>query len=75
MPHRIEIINNALAMIGLTACNLLILTTWFSWFTAIPVILSTLYWIGKIKRDVQVNHNGSFKEYFKYLIGYLKKND
>ena len=44
---------------------------YISFLTAIPIVLSTVYWIVKIKKTIEKDHNNSFKEFLKYLI---KKN-
>ena len=39
--------------------------------TIIPTILATLFWCGKIKKEVDTKHDGSF---IKYLKAIVKKN-
>ena len=74
MPHRIELIGNLFEVIFLTIFNTLIFITWMSFFAAIPIFISTIYGIGRIKRDIDKYHDGKILEYMKFLIGKGKKN-
>ena len=74
MPHRLQIIGVLLESFFLTIINAMILITWFSMLSAIPIILSSLWSIGRIKRDIDKYHNGVTMDYLKYLVGKVKKN-
>ena len=68
MPDRLIPLLDSLFM---TIMPLFIYFASFSMLTIIPIILSSLWWITKIKRDVVKFHNGSYKEWFKAIV---KKN-
>ena len=74
MPHRILMIGNLFEVLFLTLFNAFLFITWATVFAAIPIIVSTVYGIGRIKRDIDKYHEGKPLEYFKYLIGRAKKN-
>lgn len=74
MPERIHVLTHFIEVVFLTALNLFFVITWVSVITVIPLLFSTIYSIGRIKRDVDKYHNGSLKEYTKYLFGKAKKN-
>jgi hypothetical protein len=68
MPERIlpilDLIFMTFVTIGLFVMSLSLLTL-------LPTILATLFWFGKIKREVDKNHNGKFIDYLKSIV---KKN-
>lgn len=80
MPQRIQMIVNLLEVFFLNMFNAIILVfvpiiiSWMSVFAFIPIIISSVYGFGRIKRDVDKYHDGKPMEYFKYLIGKGKKN-
>ena len=71
MPYKIQAIAIIFEAVTLTVVNAIIFISWMTLFSAIPIILSSIYSINRIKRDVDKHHNGSFIEYLKYLV---KKN-
>lgn len=74
MPQRIEIIGHLFEVILLTTVNIFLFITWTTFFAGIPIFISTVYGIGRIKRDIDKYHNGKLSEYLNYLIGRAKKN-
>ena len=74
MPHRIELISHLLEVLFLNFINFIILLTFMNVLASIPIILSIIYSLGKIKRDIEKYHNGSIKEYATFLLGKAKKN-
>ena len=74
MPDRLQTIGFIIESLFLTLINAFILMTWFTLFSAIPIVLSSLWSIGKIKRDIDRHHGGSPMTYIKYLLGLVKKN-
>lgn len=79
MPDRFQIISFVAESFLLTILNFFILITWLSFFSAIPIILSSIWSIGRIKRDIDKFHNGSKKAYFTHIISVfvskVKKNE
>lgn len=74
MPQRLLIITNLIEVFLLNLLNIFFLVTWVSVFTFIPLIISSIYGIGRIKRDIIKYHNGKKWEYFKFIFGVVKKN-
>lgn len=74
MPERITIIWNFIEVVALTVINLFLFLTWMSFFTGFSIFISTIYGLGRLKRDIEKYHKGNIVEYFKYLIGKAKKN-
>lgn len=74
MPDRISLIYNLLEVILLNTLNILLFIGWNAVFGGITFFLSTIYSIGRIRRDVNKYHNGSFKSYKNHIIGRTKKN-
>ena len=68
MPHRLIPILDSVLM---TFISIGIFISSLSLIALIPTILATLFWMGKLKREAEKNHNGNIWNYFKYL---LKKN-
>lgn len=74
MPHRIDLFISVLSSVLMTTFNIVILITWYSALAFVPLVLSTLWWVAKIKRDVFRFHKGSYKSYIRYILSYVKKN-
>lgn len=74
MPNRVQMISFLMESMFLTVLNTFILITWFTVFSAIPIILSSIWTFGRLKRDIDKYHNGSPWSYIKYLFGKVKKN-
>jgi 4-hydroxybenzoate polyprenyltransferase len=51
--------------------SIILMASWTSILGVIPTILATLYWLPKIKRQINDYHNGSF---FGWLKSFVKKN-
>jgi hypothetical protein len=73
MPFRFYIIINALEILFLNIFNAILIITFTRSVSCIAAILSVIYSIGRIKRDVDSYYNGNYKDYFLYLMGKLKK--
>ena len=74
MPQRLQMIGIILESLLLTILNTFIFITWFSLISVIPIILSSLWSIGRIKRDMDKYNDGSFFKYIKATFTRLKKN-
>jgi hypothetical protein len=57
--------------IFMTVISIGLFITYISFLTAIPIILSTIYWISKLKKTIQKDHDGKFSVWLKWLV---KKN-
>ena len=74
MPERIQPVGIIIESMFLTFVNALILVAWFSVLSAVPIILSSIWSIGRIKRDIDKHHSGKLTDYIRFLIGRAKKN-
>ena len=68
MPERILPIIDSIFM---TLVSLGLFITTISFLTAIPTLLASLFWMGKLKKIAEKEHGGSI---FKYIMYLLKKN-
>jgi len=65
MPHRFIPFIDSLFF---TVASWSMFITFMSFVTAIPVVLSTVYWVVKIKREVDTKYGGNTWHYFKSLL-------
>lgn len=68
MPYRFEMIGFIIESVFLLGINLIILLTWISIVSVIPIVLSSLWSLGRLKRDIDKYHNGNITQYFKDLV-------
>ena len=68
MPHRLAPIFDAVVM---TFVSFFLLITWTTIISVIPSVLAILYWMQRIRKQIQKEHNGSFKSWLK---AFVKKN-
>ena len=59
----------------MTILSYLMMITWLNVITVIPVVLSTLFWVKKIKHTQIIPHyNGSWIAWVKSFFNYKNKN-
>ena len=64
MPHRLIPFIDSLFF---TVASWSMFITFMSFVTAIPVVLSTVYWVVKIKREVDTKYDGKTWDYLKSI--------
>lgn len=74
MENKADIFITLISTIGMTSYSLWMLIKWTNIIVIIGNLLMLVYWIAKVKRDVDKFHKGSVRSYIKYIISYVKKN-
>ena len=68
MPHRFLPMLDAITM---TIVSLVLPIVWTTVLSFIPSVLAILYWVQRIRKQINKDFNGSFKQ---WMRAFVKKN-